>query len=263
MKSFSLLSLLALLITFSNSSCKKDDKDEENCKVSKAEFYNAGNVALTANYTYSGNTITKVDMAGEGNYTIEYSSDRIVRKRFFEPNSTVSSNYDDISYNADGTISKIESFIQVSPTSTQKYAITAFTYTSGKLSKLQYSEASAPNVFELLDETVFTYTGNNIAALTTTDYSGSQPVSTTITYQYDTENNYFKRQHAQLVLIDPLFSSLNSALVPFLFSANNPTSLRQGGSPATPVEYTKDNRGNVTLFSAAGQKISGYTYQCN
>ena len=110
MKSFSLLSLLALFITFSNSSCKKDDKDEETCKVSKVEFYNRGNVALAANYTYSGNNITKVDLGSNGSYTLEYSGARIVKRRFFDANTTVSNSYDEISYNADGAISKIESF---------------------------------------------------------------------------------------------------------------------------------------------------------
>jgi hypothetical protein len=260
MKLFQPLFLL-LLLSFSLISCKKDDEEkQETCRVSKIDFYDAGSIDFTASYIYTDNRLTRVEMPGILNYSFEYSSERITKRNFFQPGSTTASFSDQIFYNADGTISKIDRFVITGPSQTKVMSF-EFTYTSGKINKFVISEINSSNTLVVVEEHTFIYTGNNITTLNSKYFDNGPTTNVTLTYAYDTNTNHLTKLNKQSILVDPLFIDPDASLIPFAFSTNNVKEVKSPGR-TIPVEYNLDSRGNVSNYSFAGEKVAGFTYDC-
>ena len=252
----------ALLFT----SCKKDDKDEPavvTCKLAKSVYFNTSTGARSdsATYTYTGDKITKAT-SSKYYFNFEYSGDRISKRSGIQTGQTTAGYYQQFTYNSDGTLAKMESF---EPSTGGTYAIynrVVYTYNAGKIQKVEYFEVSGTTA-EKLEEYAFTYTGNNVTQVIFTDVTANQ--SLTVTYTYDTNNNYFKKQNGQVYIIDPFFTDqygdVDVVSLPFAISANNATGISVATQSAT-YGYNLDDKQNLKSLSVAGKALVEYGYQC-
>lgn len=242
-------------------SCKKDDDDGENtsenpCKVTSAQYLSNGQTVQTATYTYTSNQVTKVQLT-DVNYTFEYANNNITKRNYFFSAGANPEVYDQVSYNSDGTVSRIESFgITNSGTYTQFMRID-FTYSGGKLNKMTFSEITG-SASEVFLENTYSYTGNNITSLDLIDHRDT--TQGTLNYTYDTNPNHLKKQNSQVFMIDLLFNSIlndEGVFLPLAFSENNVT-----GVSGTSFSYQSDTRQNLTDINVDGKPFIKYTYQC-
>jgi hypothetical protein len=256
---FSLLCLSAII------SCKKNDSDVNQpltCILAKAFYFDSiGAVSDSVIYTYTGGYITKLSNAA-GYAALEYTSDKVSRRNFFNATSTTPDAYDIAAYNNDGTLSSIKSYIVFG--TVVQYAQYDFTYSSGKLSKLEVKQFDIySNQLELTSISTFTYSGNNISQSVTTYYdpAGGPPDISTLSYGFDNNENYFIKNNA--IFTDYIFvDAIDGSIVPLLFSANNVTKVTEG-TDETPLVYTLDSNQNFYEFLFAGQKYSRYVYDCH
>lgn len=253
----------AILIT----SCKKDDTATESpaagttgCKVTKAYIYpaNATTPSDSTTYYYNGTKLSRLNMGGN-DMSLEYAGDKITRRNFGSTGSTTVANYDQVSYTADGMISRVESFGRTSSNSYTSYWRTDFTYTSGQLSRLvEYNMTGGAPVKE--KEYVYTATGNNITGVTETDYTSNPSSTFTYTLTFDSTGNYYKKQNAQALLTDPYMGGVDGLFLPLFYSTNNVTNISSEGQNMT-FSYTTDDRQNLTRVSLGQLKFS-YSYLC-
>ena len=256
------LAFLGAALVF--TSCKKDDDDtdepgQQTCRVSKVVYFDAGTREDSATYTYTGDKITKATFGDGYYYTFEYSGDRVTKRSGFEKGTTTAEYYQQISYNSDGTISKIESYEPGTTSGFTVYERYEYTYASGKISKISYfvPDFSTTRVGEY----TYTYTGNNVTGVSLTDFSQTPNTTSALTYTYDTNPNYYKKQNGQIHFIDLIFGDTDPTLFPLAISENNVTRITgtQGG---IPVSYSLDDKQNLRNFNISGDLLAQYTYQC-
>lgn len=246
------------------AACKKDDDDGDNsenaCKVSTVQYFDTtGQVAETGTYTYTGNQVTKIQYDGY-NSTFEYTGNNISKRNYFFSAGANPEVYDQVSYNSDGTISKVESFITAQPSYVSFFRVD-FVYSGGKLNKATYYEVDGGTTTPLF-ESAFTYTGNNI---TSVKLEGDSIQSTTIDYTYDTNPNRLKKQNSQIFLVENTFnlnflitSSLQGIVfLPMAFSENNVT-----GVSNSTVSYESDDRQNLKDIKLENELFIRYNYLC-
>jgi asparagine N-glycosylation enzyme membrane subunit Stt3 len=262
------LGLAFLGSTLLFTSCKKDDDDTSNktsnCTVKYALAYinGASTPADSIAYVVADNKVTRLNIDG-GSLTFEYSGDRITKRNFIETGSTTPDAYDQITYNSDGTISRIESFENSSGTF-RSYWRTDYTYTSGKISKMTDYDMSTGTADKQTEYT-YTFTGNNITKVDITDFTVTPAESESYNFAYDSNNNYYKKQNTQAFLIDPFLGAGSDGLfLPIFFSANNVTAITIG-TFSIPITYNLDDKQNlkdVSISSPAGQYKVNYNYLC-
>ena len=265
-KNFTLLFLVVTTAALFIFSCSKDDSDDVNptltCTLAKAYYFDsAGSVSDSIVYTYTGAYITKLANAS-GYATLEYTTDKVSRRNFFTAGSTNADAYDVVTYNGDGTISSIKSYIIFG--TTIQYAQYDFTYSSGKLSKLDVKEVDFNSgQLKPASSSTFTYSGDNISQSVNTYYdptTGGVDDVATLSYTFDGNENYFRKNNA--VFTDYLFvDAIDGTIVPLLFSANNVTKVIEGPDE-TALAYTLDSNQNFYEFLFAGEKYSRYIYDC-
>jgi hypothetical protein len=254
--------LIAFLIfSFVLVSCKKDDKeDTPTCRVSKVVYYDElGNIDFSANYKYENNRLSRVEIPGEYSYTLEYTGERITKRRFFDQGSTTANYMDNISYNTDGTISKIEMF-EITGNNQSKYLNIDFAYTSGKLNKVTYSQPNSSNTFITVQEHTYTYTGNNITSQVS-KVIGNTTQTINLTITHDTNPNHLTKINKQFLLTDAYFEIPDARLFSLLFSSNNVKEIKSIAGNI-PVEYNLDAKGNLSSYLLGGQKLAEFTYEC-
>jgi len=263
-KNFSLLFLVVFTVALVFS-CKKDNSDDVKpqltCTLAKAFYFDSvGTVSDSIVYTYTGAYITKLSNAA-GFATLEYTSDKVTRRNFFSAGSSTADAYDVIAYNSDGTISSIKSYVIFG--TTIQYAQYDFTYNGGKLSKLDLKEVDFNSgLLKPSSSSTFTYSGENISESVTTYYDDTGAVDdvATLTYAFDTNANYFRKNNA--IFTDYLFvDALDGTIVPLLLSANNVTKVTEG-TDETALAYTLDGNQNFYEFLFGGAKYSRYVYDC-
>jgi hypothetical protein len=245
------------------AACKKDDDDdgepsENACKVTSAQ-YSLGQSTINATYTYNGNQVTKVQFP-TFNYTFDYTGNNISKRNYFLSAGANPEIYDQISYNTDGTISRIESYAQdTSGTSYLPAQRIDFSYSGGKLSKTSFYELDGA-ISDLYLENTYTYTGNNISSLSMKEITDTGDITGTVNYTYDTNPNYFKKQNSQAYMIDILFNPIlldDGSFLPMVFSENNVTKIS-----TSDITYESDTRQNVTNVKVGANSLARYTYQC-
>jgi len=263
-KNFSLLFLVVFTVALVFS-CKKDNSDDVKpqltCTLAKAFYFDSvGTVSDSIVYTYTGAYITKLSNAA-GFATLEYTSDKVTRRNFFSAGSSTADAYDVIAYNGDGTISTIKSYVIFG--TTIQYAQYDFTYNGGKLSKLDLKEVDFNSgLLKPSSSSTFTYSGENISESVTTYYDDTGAVDdvATLTYAFDTNANYFRKNNA--IFTDYLFvDALDGTIVPLLLSANNVTKVTDG-TDETALVYTLDSNQNFYEFLFGGAKYARYIYDC-
>ncbi|MBD0276708.1 MAG: hypothetical protein ICV81_01905 [Flavisolibacter sp.] len=261
MKSLKWLIVCAFSLTTIFISCKKEGNQNPTiCRVTKVYIFNSGVRDDSASYFYTGSKVAKVQFGDSVYYTIEYNGDKVAQRKYFSGSASIPDGYDVISYNQDGTPSKIEGFVRINNVNIN-YSKVDFSYNAGKLEKTTTYENNGTSLVKL-DESTFTYTGNNITKVTKVDITdGSQ---TTINYSYDDKNNYFKKQNSQFYFIDPYFiiDGFNSALAPLYFSSNNVNGLGSSGL-IIPVEYILDEKQNLKAIKIAGETTLEYNNFCS
>jgi hypothetical protein len=252
---------LTLFITTFFAACKKDDDDdsgsENACKVTNVQYYDDGQPDETATYTYNGNQVTKVQFSNY-NYTLEYSGNNITKRNYFVSAGATPELYDQISYNSDGTISKIESFEKSSATAYSPFLRLDFIYSSGKLNKTRYFAFDSTGASALALENTYTFTGNNITSLNFQNFADT--TQGTVSYTYDTNPNFFKKQNSQIYIVDFLFNHFlfdDGSFLPMAFSENNVTKIVN-----TDISYESDTNQNLKDLKFGGDLIARYTYQC-
>ena len=263
-KNFSLLFLVVFTVALVFS-CKKDNSDDVKpqltCTLAKAFYFDSvGTISDSIVYTYTGSYITKLSNAA-GFATLEYTSDKVTRRNFFSAGSSTADAYDVIAYNSDGTISSIKSYVIFG--TTIQYAQYDFTYNGGKLSKLDLKEVDFNSgLLKPSSSSTFTYSGENISESVTTYYDDTGAVDdvATLTYAFDTNANYFRKNNA--IFTDYLFvDALDGTIVPLLLSANNVTKVTDG-TDETALVYTLDSNQNFYEFLFGGAKYARYIYDC-
>ena len=267
MKITKTLGLVLLSSVFLFTSCKKDDAAPTTltCKVDKAFYYapNATAPSSTATYTYNGNKVSKLGIDGD-DVVFEYAGENITRRSFMASGSNTTIGYDQIGYNADGTISKIESFGLSNEGTYEAFERVEFTYSAGKLSGLITYDLTSGSAQKTLQH-AYTYAGNNITGVIETDHSMGAPLSYSYSYTYDSNANYYKKQNAQSLLIDPYLGGIDGAFLPLFYSANNVTAL-SSDDDSLPVSYTLDELQNlkevVLVVPESGQIRVSYTNLC-
>ena len=258
-----LLYLLAFTVPLLVISCQKGPDDtvpEENCRVSKAYYFNLnGDIADSMVYTYTGDTLTKISNA-DGYFTFEYSNNKITKRNYFESGYPDVVAYDIFSYNTDGTIATIKTYEDFLGQVTQ-FLQHDFEYAGGKLTRFELQEYSFnSNQLELHESTAYTYTGNNITKAVFTDHSINGTLEYTYTYSYDNNENYFTRN--KVLLADAFFfEGLDGTTIPLLKSANNATSANDGYEDY-PITYKLNGQKNLFEFYTGGDIDSRYLYEC-
>ncbi|MFN2437914.1 MAG: hypothetical protein ABR503_01860, partial [Chitinophagaceae bacterium] len=238
----SLLFFLAGSMFFYGCKKDKDAPAQQTCKVIKVNYFGTNGAPVdSAAYTYTGDKVSKVQLS-KANYTLEYSGNNIVKRNIFSTAGATPDAYDQVTYNSDGTISKIEGFERVSSNYVLVFRA-SFTYTGGKVTKASFSDINN-NTATVYEDYVYSYTGNNVTSSLYTDYSGSTPSTQTFTFTYDTNPNYFKKYNSQFLLIDAFFADFDGLFLPVAFSENNVTNISSGGQ-SIPFTYTLDSRQNL------------------
>lgn len=227
-------------------SCKKDDAPGQTpvCKVDKAVYYapNATTPSNSATYFYTGNKVSKLNVEGD-ELVFEYTGDKISKRSFVVSGSASPEGYEQIAYNSDGTISRIESFGYFQDAGFQAYERVDFAYTSGRLSRLSTYDLTSGTAKKILEHT-YTYSGNNISRVDETDHSMGNPATYSYNYTYDSQPNYYQKQNAQSLLIDPFLGGVDGAFLPLFNSANNVTAISSNDGSIS-IGYTLDDRQNL------------------
>ncbi len=261
MKSLKWLIVCTLSLTTVLMSCNKEgNQNPAVCRVTKVYIYDSGAKEDSATYFYTGTKVSKVQLSDGNYYTIEYNGNKVAQRKFYNGNATTPDDYDVITYNADGTPSKIESFVQINNTNVV-YNRVDFSYNAGKLDKITIFDHDGTSL-KKVEESTYTYTGNNITKLTRMDIaSGTQR---TFNYVYDDKSSYFKKQNSQFFFIDPFFivDGFNTSFAPLYFSSNNVTGLGFSGI-TVPFEYILDEKQNLRAIKIAGETALEYTTLCS
>lgn len=253
-----LLTVLTILLTACQKEIQHDFPKTTNCKVVQVNYYDAsGNTTPidSAVYTYAGSNVSKVQLS-QLYYTFEYNGNTITKRNIYIYGNATPDYYDTVLYNANGSINKIERFINAGTTYNIFYRY-EFMYASGKLSQLNYYNM-ANNTATKEADYVFTYTGNNITTAVYNDYTGTtQPSPLNLNYTYDDNANYFKKQNSNILLIDYLFIDIDAKFFPLVFSANNVTNADLGN-----FSYALDADQNLKDVMLQNNLLAHYKYTC-
>jgi hypothetical protein len=253
---------LALIATLFFA-CQKDPDGSilspANCTLEKVVYYDTdGTPEDTAKLTYSGSQITRVDYSDVA-ITLEYTNGKVSKRNILAQGTTVVAYYDQFTYNTDGTVSKVESFLSALGTPMQYYSY-EYTYSSGKIATIlekQDTTSTGGGALVPVYNYIFTYTGNNITKVDEEDLIAH--VSDVYTYQYDTKPNYFNKiPNSYFFEIE--FVDLFTPNLPLALSENNVTDY-DDSSGQTDLTYTEEN-GNIKTFMVDGNKVATYMYKC-
>jgi hypothetical protein len=243
-------------------------KSAADCKVSKAFLYGgANNVTIidTLVYSYTDANITKIS-ASESYITFEYSGGRITRCNYFDSlAATAATDYKTVTYNSDGTVSKIESYKYDHNTPTTEFEDRyEFTYSAGKLVKLAYTLYWDGVASGYTDTHFYTYSGNNITrdSVIKSDPYGIDHGSV-YHYMYDDQKNRLNKSGINALFNSALAIYYDVDALPLLLSANNAIGLRNDpDDEVADFSYTTDAKGNLTMMKIFSIPDIEWEYQC-
>ena len=252
-----LLLILSLAVIFFTS-CNPDDPDpaQPSCKVVKSYAYDVGGPYDSAVYTYTNNKLTKVEST-EYSITLEYTGENVTKRNFYVPGSTTLDAYEQITYNSNGTVSRMSRF-----SGSVEFQRFDFAYNGDKVTKTTMWYMNTGGLAKE-QEVSYVYTGNNVTKIYYDDLvTGAHTDS--ISLAHDTNPNYFRRQSGQFLLSDPFFVDFEADILALLFSENNVVKAFDPLFPGddTLFSYTTDSNGNLITFLQDGEIIFKYTYQC-
>lgn len=229
------------------------------CKLDAIYYYDGATIDDTVGYEYTGDMVSTVNYPDY--YTeISYSGDRVVRRNYFQKGSTVLAGYDDFSYNADGTIDKVDFYI-TDPSIPQPVLLFqySFSYSAGKLSRVQSKVDTSGAGPEPYLEFYYAYTGDNITQVIENDLLNH--AADTLNYSYDGSQNYYSKI-PNLWLSDLLFADFNGYLLPFALSGNNVTALADNDGNSSTVTYGSTDKNDIESLRIDGDLLASYKYKC-
>lgn len=255
--------LFALTLFILASSCQKDPVadiiPEASCKLTKAYFFDeTTGKADSLVYSYDNNKITRAENT-DGYITLQYTTDKITKRNFYEAGSQQPGAYDVFTYNNDGTISSIKTYFQFDSQTipAEQYD---FSYAGNKLLKLDLKYYNTTtSQYELEESTAYVYTGDNITQSITT--TPGTTLADTLNYAYDTDKNYFSRSNA-LFLDLTFMDGIGGSIIPLFISSNNVINVYEDGDEF-PLSYKTDDNGNFSEWYLDGELASRYIYDCN
>lgn len=259
LRSLGLLLTVAILFI---SCFKSENPYPSGCKVVKATYYNGNAIADSSVYTYSGDKVIGLKTDG-ANYRFLYDTlNLIVRRDFYTVDSVKADKYDTITYNANKTLKRIDTYTNLGSGAYLLSNRIDFVYTaSGKLFTITtYNMSTGAALKEHNYRYIFDY--NNIIAVNHTDFTGTTPTSEVFTYSHDNTSNYFTRQNNQVFLIDPFFNDFDPTLLPFTWNANNITNISNGNNSTMVVLDLDAYHKNLMDVKIKGLLGVHYEYQC-
>lgn len=256
------------LIATSIIACQKEpdesilDEPQLTCTLQKAEIMDgSGGIEDSGVYTYTNSMVSKIEFTNLY-YTFQYTGTKVSRRNYYTPGVVAPIGYDNVTYNGDGTVQKVETFIGA-PGLPNPILVLGFdfVYTGGKLTRWTEKIDSTGSGQPLIPyyEYNYTYTGNNITRYIENDIFGN--IKDTVDFQFDNVANHFAK-NPNALFTDIFFNELNGQLAPFVFSANNVIKLSGTGGDLN-IGYTLDNNKNLKELLVEGQVASRYTYKCN
>lgn len=259
--------LLTILASFFIVSCQKEPDEAllgttpSSCQLIRAESIDSGAIQDTAGYVYAGDKVSKISFTDYFT-TFDYTGNRVTKRSYYDITNNDPAGFDNISYNGDGSVAKIETYVVFPqlPAGILVYTYD-FTYTAGKLTRMvekaDTSFRGAPMIN--LYEYDYTYTGNNITKVEQKDVLNN--VTDILSYAYDNKTNYFNKKSGSL-FTDLFFNQLDGSSLPLALSANNVTKVSFGGGDVL-VDYTLDSQSNLKELLFDGTVAIRYFYKCN
>jgi hypothetical protein len=267
MKKFILLPIIASIIFIS---CQQEVPLEilnqvKQCKIVMGHYYGGGGINDSASFIYNASGKIVKWQGNDGYYDYFYSGDNIVLETFKENGTNDLWWLDSIRYNANNTISEIIFYdLSLQASSDTIHSKVIFEYQNNQVSRLidvdYYDYGFGPQ-----NDTGYTnifWSAGNIEKMVFLDAYGIAYDS--ISYQYNSDPNYFKLVHPHFFLFDPEFE-LHAGFDPHLayfYSKNNVTSFRIYSYSDYPVTYGIDSLNHVTEVNMGGFEYMKYKYQC-
>ena len=263
---FILLTLLVLVCV----SCQKELSEirigVEECRITMGHYYGGGGMHDSAQFVYNdqGRLIKWINT--DGHYDYYYNGANIIARVYTENGGQVW-NIDSIRYNADNSIAEIV-FYDVSGTfgADTLHNKTIFQYQSGRVEQLRTIEYLDPAFGPPTDTTFITISWNaagNIEKMRFVN-NGIWGFDDSVSYQYDSNPNFFSLLHPHFFLFDPQFqlqAGFETQLA-YFYSRNNVSNMNVYGSWDHPVVYGLDSANNVTKVDMGGFPYVKYEYVC-
>jgi hypothetical protein len=260
------LTIPLLILGFSGillTSCTKDPSVEQpkGPQVKNEIIYDKNRSTKdSVYYIYAGTKVFQTNIKGDQNvrFLFDYNGNQIVRKNYYQGSSTVSTECDKIVYYPDGKVLTIEHFTINNSIETAT-SIINFYYSGGKVSRLVFSQF-INGVAQMTSQRDFAYINDNVSSETITD-ADNPDHPYTITFTYDSQENYCKNLFSQPALIDPALELSDVFNAPMLFSKNNPKTMSTSGivSPVQ-ISYGFNNHKNLTGAFRNGSPVVRYDY---
>lgn len=255
--------LLAAGIVGCFMACQKEPDPNELgptiCRLDQITYYDANVAVDTVGFQYSGDEISKVTYP-DFDMRPEFFNGRIVRRHYMPKGSSATTAFDEIIYNPDSTVQRVDLYVAGgNPSQQYLYAQYHFTYNPAKkLAQLRTLVDTAGTVPEPLIEYWFQHNGDNISQVIVKDLVSQ--LADTVNYSHDANLNYYQK-NPTLWLSDNLFADFNGYLLPFALSANNVIALNNNVVSST-VTYEETNQAQIESLRIDGDLLARYRYKC-
>jgi len=194
-------------------------------------------------YFYTDGLLTQLDYQG-GYYKFEYINGQPVKRKLYV-GPAIKPDYDNLIYNTNGTLARIDFYEYGQPDNYFLYGKIIFTYNTEQLEKIEIYSVSG-NVSTLEEDYTYTSHSGNIVMCRAADYLPTFQVAN-FNYTYDNSLNYFKKQNLYGYILDPLFIDTDGILLPFAMSKNNVTNVEINGVN-TPYSYQLNSKQDLFVF---------------
>jgi hypothetical protein len=247
------------------TACQKEISSETSntslsgCQLSKITYYDSSGVSEdTAGLVYTNDKISRVNFS-DYYINLVYTSNRVTRINYFDKSGTKYDFYDSVRYTGSG---KIESLIYYSTSSGPDEPSGGYVITynaDGTPSKMIEKASTGGPTLEDAFQYAYTYTQQSITTMTITELT--IPLTIPFTYTYDNTANYFSKFPSEFIFADNILFGISSVQFgfssPFIFSKNNISSVQ-----GMPVTYVTDSKGNLTEIKSGGVRMVTYDYKC-
>lgn len=237
------------------------------CKPLKAYLHDdfSGTIIEdSAQYEYSGNKLTKIVLNDDAYFEYQYNGDKVTKRIYSGIGAPDPYNYRTFTYNADGTLARMEEITDNFMAMSIKYDSVVFSYSGSKLTGIREYLPDMNGQMELRVKIDYAYTGNNISKQYQETYDqGILTWRDSTIFTYDNKPNYFRKQAGQFFLTDPFFLEFDSHYYAFAFSENNIIREEEPGqSFDADWSYITDTKGNLVEVKLEGHTYQRYFYQC-
>lgn len=249
------------------AACQKDVNDLtpeeiEKCKIETGYYYGgSGGLNDSANFIYAANgKLSKVETEYE-RVEYFYNGDKISVRKFYDKLSGELVYEDSIHYTGNN-ISRIigNDYGSFGLDSISYHYM--LDYQGDRLSMVRYFEPGNPFNNDTFATVVHTNAAGNIEKMVYLD-EFDEPYDS-VAYQFDANQNYFKKVHPHFILFDPFFQ-LQAGFEPHLayfYSTNNVTGFTIYAGQNYQVSYDLDASKNISGVKMDGDDYMRYRFKC-